>query len=155
MLLLFLPFNPPQACREFGAVCFMMCHASILPPGNSHQSFHSPYPRCVAKIRPCSSKITAATTSIVFIFNFYYNDGFVIMVQRYCFFLTCAMGCVFLGRGKGCCFMKKTQAIYLMMFKRFLFSATATDCMVGSNLSLFRLHCQRTMTCQPACVSSS
>ncbi len=40
---------------------------SILPPGNSHQSFHSPYPRCVAKIRPCPSKITAATTSMVFI----------------------------------------------------------------------------------------
>ena len=34
--------------------------------GNSHQSFHSPYPRCVAKIRPRSSKITAATTSILF-----------------------------------------------------------------------------------------
>ena len=93
MLLLFLPLNPPQARREFGSMCFMMCHASILPPGNSHQSFHSPYPRCVAKIRPCSSKITAATTSTVFIFNFYCNDGFVIMVQRYCFFLTYARVC--------------------------------------------------------------
>lgn len=27
MLLLFLPFNPSQACREFGAVCFMMRYA--------------------------------------------------------------------------------------------------------------------------------
>ena len=40
--------------------------ASIFPPGNSHQSFHSPYPRCVANILS-SLRIIAATTSICFI----------------------------------------------------------------------------------------
>lgn len=40
--------------------------ASILPPGNSHQSFHSPYPCWVANILS-SSQITAAATSILFI----------------------------------------------------------------------------------------
>ena len=38
---------------------------SILPPGNSHQPFHSPYPLCVASILP-SLQIIAATTSICF-----------------------------------------------------------------------------------------
>ena len=27
MLLLFLPFNPSQARREFGSMCFVMCYA--------------------------------------------------------------------------------------------------------------------------------
>ena len=41
--------------------------ASIFPPGNSHQAFHSPYPRWVAKIRPSESWMIAATTSICFV----------------------------------------------------------------------------------------
>ena len=43
---------------------------------------------------------------------------------------------------------------YWMMFKRFWFSARATDCMVSSVLSLVRLHAQMTITCQPASSSN-
>ena len=49
-------------------------YAEAFPPGNSQYPFHSPYPRCVVKIRP-SCTINAATTCIVFILKpvFYQN----------------------------------------------------------------------------------
>lgn len=40
---------------------------SALPPGTSHQSLYSPYPRWVTNISPLELRMTAATTVIVFI----------------------------------------------------------------------------------------
>ena len=47
--------------------CSRVSPGSALPPGTSHQSLYSPYPRWVTNISPLELRMTAATTVIVFI----------------------------------------------------------------------------------------